>query len=98
MEKLVEAELEIERKMVPKQLPKIMYLYAVDLDHFVISAKKVDVIADKALVKAEVHVLSKEDKFVLKIPRRVFEFYRLTENDYTVMVSEKEPTSIIVSV
>ena len=98
MEKLVEAELEIERKIVPKQLPKVMYLYAVDLDHFVISAKKVDAMADKALVKAEVQVLSKEDRFVLKIPRRVFEFYRLEENDYTVMASEKEPVSIIVTV
>ncbi|MCL4435699.1 MAG: hypothetical protein M1503_00675 [Thaumarchaeota archaeon] len=54
--------------------------------------------AGKALVKAEVQVLSKEGRFVLKIPRQLFEFYRLEENDYTVMASEKEPTSIIVTV
>ncbi|MBI2936659.1 MAG: hypothetical protein HYY22_00475 [Thaumarchaeota archaeon] len=98
MEKLVKADLEIERKMVPKQLPKVMYLCAVDLDHFVISAKKDDAMADKALVKAEVQVLPKEDGFVLKLPRRIFEFYRLEENDYTLIVSEKEPTSIVVAV
>ena len=98
MEKLVEAKLEIEKKMVRKQLPKVMHLYALNLDHFVISAKKAAVLEGKALVNARVEVLAQENRYVLKIPRRVFEFHRLDENDYTVMVSEKEPRSIVITV
>jgi len=97
MDKLIEAELEIEKKMVKKQLPKVMHLYALDLDHFVITVKSVEQ-ERRALVKARVEVIPQEDRYILKIPRRVFEFYRLDENEYTVMVSEKEPINIIVSI
>jgi len=32
------------------------------------------------------------------IPAKIYNFYRLEESDYTFMVSEKEPTTIIIAV
>lgn len=98
MEKLLEARLEINKKLVSKGLPKVMYLYAVDVDHFILTAKEVIAMKAKALAKALVNVVDQENDYILVIPKRIYDFYRLDENDYTIMVSEKKPESIVISV
>jgi hypothetical protein len=53
---------------------------------------------EKAITKAEVRVVAEKNKHVILIPMKICNFYRLDESDYTVMVSNKDPTIIMISV
>ncbi len=98
MEKLVHAYIEVDMKMVSKSLPPKMILYAVDADHFVITLAQSKKLARTSLTSEAVKVAEAETQYLIHIPTKVYDFYRLEENDYTVMVSEKEPFNIVVSI
>lgn len=75
-----------------------MTLYAVDFEHFVITAKPIKSLEEKALTKTKVKVISEQNKHVILIPLKIYNFYHLAENDYTIMASEKDPKTIMIAI
>lgn len=99
MQKLVEARIDVNQKMTKgEKLPEDMILYAVDSEHFVIAAKPLKNLEEKALLKMNVKVVGEQNKHVIIIPQKIYDFYHLDENDYTVMTSEKDPTTIMIAI
>jgi len=45
-----------------------------------------------------VKVISQQNKHVIVLPPKVYNFYHLYENDYTIMASDKDPTTIIIAI
>jgi len=99
MQRLVETRIEIDEKVTAgEKLPETMIVYTMDADHLVISAKPVKALEDKALTKTSVRVVSQQGKYVVMLPPRIYNFYHLDENDYTIMASDKDPTTIIIAI
>jgi hypothetical protein len=99
MQKLVEARIEIDEKVTKGgMLPEAMILYAVDAEHMVITAKPLRALEEKALTKTQVRVVSEQNRHVIILPIKIYNFYHLEENDYTVMASDKDPTTIIIAI
>jgi hypothetical protein len=100
MQKLVRAQsITLDSKVTHGvELPATMILYAVATDHFVIAAKPLKELEASALAKTSVAVDTLEDKIVIKLGIKIYSFYHLDENDYTVMVSEKDPATIVVTI
>ncbi|RJS77072.1 hypothetical protein CW707_02990 [Candidatus Bathyarchaeota archaeon] len=99
MQKLVEARIEVDEKITGgERLPEVMTLYAVDSEHFVITANPIKSLEDKALTKMQVKVVSEQNRHVIMLPLKIFNFYHLDENDYTIMTSEKDPKTIIIAI
>jgi hypothetical protein len=97
MQKLVEARIEIDEKVTKHgKLPETMILYAVDKEHMVITAKPIKNLEEEAITKTQVKVISEKNKHVILLPIKIYNFYRLEENDYTIMASDKDPTTIIM--
>ena len=91
--------IEFDKKVVGGvELPRALILYTVDAGHFVLSTKPLDSLEETALTKARVSVDVEQDRYLLKLPAKVYNFYRMDESDYTVMISDKEPLTIIVTV
>jgi hypothetical protein len=99
MQKLVETRIEIDEKVTRGiKLPQTMILYAMDADHFVIAARPLKTLEEGSLTKTRVRVASQQNKHVIKLPSKIYNFYHLDENDYTVMASDKDLTTIIVAI
>jgi len=99
MQKLVETRIEIDEKVTAgEKLPETMILYAMDADHLVIAAKSVKALEENALTKTSVKVVSQKNKHVVMLPPKIYNFYHLDENDYTIMASGKDPTTIIIAI
>ena len=99
MQKLVETRVEINEKVTGGiKLPKTMILYTMDADHFVIAAKSLKTQEESALTETRVEVASQQGKHVIKLPSKTYNFYHLDENDYTIMASDKDPLTIIITI
>jgi hypothetical protein len=99
VQRLVEARIEIDERVTKGgKLPEAMILYAVDAEHFVITAKPLKNLEEKALVEAQVKVVSEQNRHVIIIPKKIYDFYHLNESDYTIMASEKDPETIIIAI
>jgi len=99
MQRLVETRIEIDEKVTKgEKLPEAMILYAVDAEHLVIAAKPLKTLEEKALTKTQVKVISEQNKHVVMLPTKIYNFYHLDENDYTIMASDKDPTTIIIAI
>jgi len=99
MQRLVEARIEIDEKVTKyEKLPEAMILYAVDNEHLVIAAKPLKTFEGKALTKTQIKVISEKNKHIIILPIKIYNFYHLDENDYTVMASDKDPTTIIIAI
>jgi len=99
MQKLAGYRIEIDEKVTQgMKLPETMILYAVDMEHMVLTAKPNKTLEEKAITKAEVRVVAEKNKHVILIPMKICNFYRLDESDYTVMVSNKDPTIIMIAI
>jgi len=81
-----------------EKLPEAMILYAMDSEHFVITAKPLKNLEKKALTKTKVRVVSEQNKHVIVIPKKIYDFYHLDENDFTIMASDKDPKTIIIAI
>ncbi|RLF07409.1 MAG: hypothetical protein DRJ69_07165 [Thermoprotei archaeon] len=73
-----------------------MVAYAMDIDHLLI-AEEVEEFEQRALAKGEVKVVERGDCYALKLPKKLYDFYRLGENDYTIMVPEGERLLIVLA-
>jgi len=99
MQKVVETKIEIDEKVTAgEKLPETMILYTMDADHFVITAKPLEALEENALMKISVKVIGQENKHVVILPPKICNFYHLDENDYTIMASDKDPTTIIIAI
>jgi hypothetical protein len=99
VQRLVESRIEVDEKVTGgEKLPEGMILYAVDAEHLVIAAKPLKTLEEKAIAKTQVRVISEQNKHVVMLPTKIYNFYHLDENDYTIMASEKDPTTIIVAI
>jgi len=99
MQKLVETRIEIDAKITAgEKLPETMILYAVDSDHFIIAAKRLKTLEENALAKTGVKIVGRQNRYAILLPPKIFNFYHLDENDFTVMSSDKDPTTIIVTI
>jgi hypothetical protein len=96
-EEFAKQSVSFDRKLVKTPLPKEVTLYAINSDHFILSTHDSSTLDGQALVKTRVNVDSEDGTYVVRLPASVYRFYQLDENDYTVMVSEKDPTHIIVA-
>jgi len=91
--------IEVAKKVVGDVvLPATLILYTVDADHFVLSVKPVASLEESALTKARASVTAEQDKYLIKLPVRIYNFYQMDESDYTVMASNRDPLTIIVAV
>jgi len=91
--------IEIDEKVTKgEKLPEAMILYAVDAEHLVIAAKPLKTLEEKALTKMHVKLVSERNKHVVTLPMKIYNFYHLDENDYTIMASDKDPTTIIIAI
>jgi len=66
-----------------------------DKDHFIITSKMIPTFEEESILKERVKAVSQGDKYVFILPSKI---YHLDENDYTVMVSEKDPKTFIVTI
>ena len=99
MQKFVETRIEIDEKVTGGiKLPQTMILYTVDADHFIIAAKPLKTLEESALTETRVEVASQQGKHVIKLPSKIYNFYHLDENDYTIMASDKDPLTIIITI
>jgi len=74
-----------------------MTLYTMDADYMAITAKPQKVLEERALTKTPVKVISQKNKHIITLPPKIYNFYHLDENDYTIMTSDKDPTTIIIA-
>jgi len=99
MQKLTETVIEVNEEVIAgERLPKTMILYAMDIGHFILAAKPLKALEENALTKSHVEVVNQQNKYVIKLPTNIYNFYRLDENDYTIMASDKDPATIIVTI
>jgi len=99
MQKLAETRIEIDGKVTASEkLLETMILYAMDIGHFVIAARPLKALEESSLTKAYVDVAIQQNKYTIKLPPKIYNFYHLDENDYTVMASDKDTATIIVSI
>lgn len=91
--------IEVDKKVVGNvNLPRTLILYTVDADHFVLSVKPLENLERAALTKKRVSVAVHQDKYLIKLPAKIYNFYQMDETDYTVMASGKDPATIIITV
>lgn len=100
MQEIVKQQIiEVDAKVVGDvKLPKTLTLYAVDAGHFVLSAKPLAHLDESALTKAQVPVTTQNNKYLLKLPSKIYNFYKMDESDYTVITSNKDPSTIIITI
>jgi hypothetical protein len=91
--------IEIDKKIVGStDLPKTLVLYTVDATHFVLSVKPLDSLEKTALTATHASVTAEQSKYLIKIPAKIYNFYKMVESDYTIMASKKDPLTIIISI
>lgn len=91
--------IEFDKKVLGAvELPKTLILYTVDAEHFVLSVKPLASLEEIALTQTRVSAVSQQNKYLIKLPAKIYNFYKIDESDYTVMVSNKDPVTIIISI
>jgi hypothetical protein len=91
--------IEVDKKVAGNvKLPRTLILYTVDANHFVLSVKPLESLEGTALTKTRVSVAVQQDKYLIKLPAKIYNFYQMDESDYIVMGSDKDPATIIITV
>jgi hypothetical protein len=82
--------IEVDKKVVGGvELRRTLILYnTVDADYFVLSVKPLESLEKTALTKTRVSVTAQQDKHLIKLPAKVYNFYQMADSDYTVMASK----------
>lgn len=98
MQKLLETRIEVDKKVMTEDLLGDLTLYVMDVDHFIITSKTIPVLEEESLLKRRVKAEVQGNKYSFILPPKIYRFYRLDENDYTIMVSDKDPNTLIVTI
>jgi hypothetical protein len=99
MQKLVETDIEFDEKVVAgEKLPETMIVYVMDAEHFILTAKPIEHLEEEALTKMHAKIVSQQNKYIVKLPKKIYNFYHLDENDYTIMASNRDLATIIITI
>ncbi len=71
-----------------------LIVYALDVAHLVLAPEPVVDYERIALFKEKARVNIDDGQFLEELPQKVYDFYHLSEADYTVMASEIRPRTI----
>lgn len=94
MEAIIKVPIQLDKGLVPIPLPERLILYAVDATHIVLATEPISGLEEKALFKEGISVTLAENRYLIELPMKVYEFYHLDEADYTIMVSEINPKTM----
>ncbi|MDH5451283.1 MAG: hypothetical protein OEX77_10385 [Candidatus Bathyarchaeota archaeon] len=94
MELIEKIPIKIDRKLVSIPLLEKLILYAVDSSHILLAMKPINELEKKSLSKEDVEVVRVGNEYLIELPKKVYDFHRLDEADYKVMVSEINPKTI----
>ena len=94
MEIIEKIPIKVNRRLVPIQLPEKLILYALDSSHILLAIKPINELERKSLSKEDVRVTQVGNEYLIELPKKVYDFYRLDEADYTIMASEINPKTI----
>ena len=94
MKAIMNIPIQLDKSLVSIPLPEKMILYAVDTDHIVLATEPISRLDEKALFKEDINVTFSENKYLIELPRKIYEFYHMDEADYTIMASEINPKTI----
>jgi len=94
MEAIIKVPIQFDKGLVPIQLPEKLILYAADTAHIVLATEPIIELEEKAPFKEGIGVTLAENRHLIELPMKVYEFYHLDEADYTMMVSEINPRTI----
>jgi len=97
MEQIQIKEIKISKKMTLR-LSRRLILYAANNKFLILAPEPIPLFDQTAIWKGEIQSRTNKDQIVLEIPTRIYEFYNLDENDYTVMVSEEKPEIIQIHI
>ncbi len=84
----------VDRKIWTGPVLSRLIVYAVDVAHLVLAVEPVLEYERTALFKEKARVSMDDGQYLVELPRKVYDFYRLNETDYTVMASEIRPRTI----
>ncbi len=88
------SKIRVDRKVWTGPALSRLIVYAVDVAHLVLAVEPVGEYERTALFKEKARVSIDNGQYLVELPRRVYDFYRLNETDYTVMASEMRPRTI----
>ena len=71
-----------------------LIVYALDVGHLVLAPRPVEEYERVALFKERARASVTNGQCVVEFPRKVYDFYRLDETEYTVMASETKPRTV----
>jgi len=94
MELIEKTPIKIDGKLVSIQLPEKLILYALDSSHILLAIKPINELERKSLSKEDVKVTQVGNEYLIKLPKKVYDFYHLEEADYTIMTSGINPKTI----
>jgi len=83
MELIEKTPIKIDRKLVSIPLPQKLILYALDSSHILLALKPINELEKKSLSKEDVEVTQVGNEYLIKFPKKVYDFYHLDEADYT---------------
>ena len=94
MELMEKVSIEVDKSIIPMTLPEKLILYTVDSSHLLLATKPIRTLEAYALSKNNVRVTYAKNKYLIELPKKIYDFYHMDETDYTIMVSEINPNTI----
>ena len=71
-----------------------LIVYALDVGHLVLATRPVEEYERVALFKERARASVTDGQYSVEFPRKVYDFHRLDETEYTVMASETKPRTV----
>lgn len=71
-----------------------LIIYALAADHLALAPEPIPQFEETALFPEYTFATLKNGEYLVQLPSRIYNFYRLDEADYTVMASEIKPRTI----
>lgn len=84
----------VDRKIWTGPALSRLIVYALDVGHLVLAAEPVGEYERMALYKEKARVTTDDGQYLVELPRKIYDFYHLSETDYTIMASEIKPKTI----
>jgi len=94
MKAIMKMPIQLDKSLIPIPLPEKLILYAVDTAHIVLATEPISGLDEKALFKEDINVTFNGNRYMIELPRKIYEFYHMDEADYTIMASEINPKTI----
>ncbi len=90
--------LKFDRRISTGPAVSSFVVYALDVGHLALAPSSIPEYEKTALFRDKAQATLKNGQYLVELPQRVYEFYRLDEADYTVMASEQKPHTVEIMV